>query len=110
MTPSINSFATSPGFKFGRTESHRGTTDSPSTSAPGRDGECRAPKIERDADSAEFSRESLRFAPSNAANAEGGNSAFRASLVESVRRMIDSGRYDTAERLAAAADSLIEGL
>lgn len=110
MTPSINSFATSPGIKFGRTETHRGTTDAASKPAPGRDSECRAPKIERGTDSAEFSRESLWFALSNAENAEGGKSAFRAGLVESVRRMIDSGEYDTPERLDAAADSLIEGL
>ncbi|MBL8999863.1 MAG: hypothetical protein JNK25_01850 [Phycisphaerae bacterium] len=103
MTPSIQSaFATTPGHaigsgvRFARTEQTRSEPVlRPSSSMPGRSEAARAPRILRETDSAEIG------AP------QGDAPSTRSALIARVRALIAAGQYDTAERLEAAADTLI---
>ena len=116
MALSINSsFATSPGTKFARVEQARKADGlSISAKAAGRAEESRASRIERGADTAEISDVALWFSTGRASGARASSQAdagrVRGGLVESIRQMIESGAYDTTERLDAAADAMIESL
>ena len=106
MAPSIQSaFATTPGHaigsgvRFARTEQTRSEPVlRPSPSVPGRTETARAPRVVRERDSVEIGA------------AQSAESPTRSALIAHVRALIAAGRYDTTERLEAAADSLIRAI
>lgn len=118
MALSINNqFSTTPGVSFARTEYARSIQKTPSreSHAAGFRDQPRTPRIDPKDDSIQISEVAMWFSrlESDAPAAHRGHengSSIRSGLVNSIRSLIESGAYDTTQRMDAAADAMIESL